>query len=86
MPASTQARIPDAAWAWAATRRPALRASSIAARISASVSCDDPGSTPGVMTPPVAKILMTSAPILSCSRTALRTSSGPSASRPNHQP
>ena len=57
------------------------------ARTSSSVSWAELGSTPGVMTPPVAKILMTSAPALSCSRTALRTSSGPSDSRPiNLQP
>ncbi len=86
IPASTHAAIPPVAWAWAAMRRPAFFASSIAARISLGVSCGEPGSTPGVITPPVARILMTSAPALSCSRTALLTSSGPSASRPNRQP
>ena len=82
MPPSRQLAIPSVPMAWAAVRRPAFRASSIAARTSSSVSWAEVGSTPTVMTPPVAKILMTSAPALSCSRTALRTSSGPSASRP----
>src|SRR3990172_3129194 len=86
IPASMQLAIPWEPWAWAATRRPALVAPSMAARPPSSVSWPDPGSTPGVITPPVAKILMTSAPALSCSLTARRTSSGPSASRPNHQP
>ena len=36
--------------------------------------------------PPVAMSLITSAPALSCSRTALRASSGPSASRPSQYP
>src|SRR6266850_5748626 len=82
MPPSRQLAMPSLPMAWAAVRRPALRASSMAARTSSAVSWAEFGSTPGVITPPVAKILMTSAPALSCSRTALRTSSGPSASRP----
>src|SRR5882724_4071439 len=85
MPASIASAIPVEPWAWAAVRRPAFLASSMAARISSSVSWGDPGSTPGVITPPVAMSLITSAPALSCSRTALRTSSGPSASRHAHR-
>ena len=86
IPASIASLIPVAAMAWAAVRRPALRASSMAARISSKVIWGEPGSTPGVITPPVAMILITSAPALSCSRTALRASSGPSASRPSQCP
>src|SRR3989304_6190064 len=86
IPASMQLAIPWEPWAWAATRRPAFVASSMAARTSSSVSWADPGSTPGVITPPVAKILMTSAPALSCSLTARRTSSGPPPPRPTPQP
>ena len=45
-----------------------------------------PGTAPLVSTPPVAMNLMQSAPALRCSRTARRTSHGPSDSRPIHQP
>ena len=86
MPASIASAMPVEPCACAAVRRPAFVASSTAARISSSVSCGEPGSTPGVITPPVAMSLMTSTPALSCSRTALRTSSGPSASRPTKLP
>ncbi len=86
MPASTASAMPAEPCACAAVSRPDFLASSTPARISSSVSCGEPGSTPGVITPPVAMSLMTSAPALSCSRTALRTSSGPSASRPMKLP
>src|SRR4029450_8613575 len=47
MPAAIASLMPDAAMACAAVRRPAFRASSMAARISSSVSWGEPGSTPG---------------------------------------
>ena len=83
MPASRHHAMPSSAIAWAAARRRARCASSTPARNSSSVSCAARGSTPGVMTPPVATSLMTSAPARSCSRTARRRSSGPSACRPS---
>src|SRR5882724_7718745 len=51
MPASTASAIPSDPCAWAAVRRPALRASSMAARISSRVSWEAPGSTPRVIRP-----------------------------------
>ena len=44
------------------------------------------GLTPGVITPPVAMILTRSQPACTCSRTALTTSSTPSATRPMRLP
>ncbi len=78
--------MPSAPIACAAVRIPWLCASSTPARISSSVNWAMAGTEPLVSTPPVAMNLMQSAPSLRCSRTALRTSHGPSASRPIHQP
>ena len=64
-------------------------ASSTSAAISARVSCAGSGSSSSTLRAPVVITLMKSAPRRSCSRTARRTSSAPSASRympPNQRP
>ncbi len=82
-PARTEARIPSAPIACAATRRPHVCASSTAASSSAGVNAVNVAPMPGVSTPPVAITLMAVAPALISSRTALRISSAPSTSRAN---
>ncbi len=78
-PARTASLMPAAPWAWAATFRPHMWASSTMAFISARDSCCWPGSVLRENTPPVAQILITWAPYLRTARTCLRPSSGPSA-------
>jgi len=68
--------MPEAPWAWAATFMPAAWASSTTACISARVICWAPGDEPREKTPPVAQILITSAPYLRIFRTIFRASSG----------
>src|SRR5881409_3438678 len=78
-PARTAALIPAVPCACAATRRSSCVAVSTIARISSSLYCCTPAESVRDSTPPVAQILMTSAPYLTAYRTALRTSSTPSA-------
>ena len=80
-PATTAFLMPSVDCACAATVRNAFFASSTPAVSSSRVKEGDRGFTPGVSTPPLANSLMASAPARISSRTALRTSSGPSASR-----
>src|SRR5499427_8888072 len=86
MPASSAFLMPRLPIACEAIGRPALCASSTAARSSSGWNVVWLGSTPGVSTPPVAITLMKCAPPLISARTAFRTSSGPSASRPMKWP
>ena len=75
--------MPSAPIACAATPRPHLCASSTAASSSSGVNAVNVAPIPGVSTPPVAMTLITRAPPLISSRTALRTASAPSTSRAN---
>src|SRR5437870_6886086 len=76
-PARTAALIPAVPCAWAATRRCSSVAASTTARISSSLYCCKPAESVSDSTPPVAQILITSAPYFTTYRTALRTSSTP---------
>ena len=80
-PASTESRIPSEPSACEATLKPSRCVSSTIASISARVSWVGPTSSSATVSAPVDMILTKSAPWRICSRTALRISSGPSASR-----
>ena len=80
-PARSAFLIPCVPIACAAQRMPCVCASITPARSSSSLNCSIAGTAPLVRTPPVAMNLMQSAPALRCSRTARRTSHGPSDSR-----
>ena len=86
MPAYNAFLIPCVPCAWVAVFLPALWASSIMAAISSCVNWALPGSTPFVITPPVAIILIKSTPFLSRVLAAFLHSSTPSASIPPCQP
>ncbi len=74
--------IPSAPIACAATPRPHECASSTAAPSSSGVNAVNVAPIPGVSTPPVATTLIARAPARISSRTAVRTASAPSTSRP----
>src|SRR5258708_28329740 len=74
-PARMASLMPSVPWACAATRLPQTWASYTAAFISSSVYCGSPTDSSSESTPAVARILMTSAPYLTFSRTFLRISS-----------
>ena len=78
--------IPWSPCACVAVFLPALWASSTIIFISFILNCALPGSTPLVITPPVAIILIKSTPALSCVRTAFKQASFPSASIPSCHP
>ena len=78
-PAWDAQRMPCAPCAWAATLRPRRCASATMAFISSSVYCEAWGLSPCESTPPVAQILIRSAPYLMVSRTLCCTPSTPSA-------
>ena len=80
-PARSAAMMPGLPWQCAATTRSASPAISTITRNSATVNCWWTGSSTSESTPPDAHTLITFAFRLSCSRTALAHSSGPSASR-----
>ena len=88
-PARTAASMPASAWAWAATLRPSEWAVSTIAFISASVKCWPRPRACCERTPPVAVILMMSAPARETSRTRAAHCSGPvqvlsTLERPDH--
>ena len=78
-PACEAQRMPCAPCAWAATLRPNRCASATIAFISSSVYCEACGLSPFESTPPVAQILIRSAPYLMTSRTLCCTPATPSA-------
>src|SRR5664279_2621611 len=78
-PAIEAQRIPCAPWACAATLRPRRWASATMARISSRVYWEACGSSPLESTPPVAQILMRSAPYLMFCLTMCCTAAMPSA-------
>src|SRR5258707_920521 len=78
-PARTASLIPSVPCACAATFLSSLFASSTSAFNSSKLYCVAPTASPSDSTPPVAQVLITSAPYLICSRTAWRICSGPSA-------
>ena len=80
-PARSAAMMPGLPWQCAATTRSASPATSTIVRNSGTVNCWWIGSSTSESTPPDAHTLITFAFRLSCSRTALAHSSGPSASR-----
>src|SRR5438445_739926 len=86
IPASAATRIPPEPCACVVMRSPALCASATAAAVSSGVYCETSGGAPSPRMPPVEKSLITFAPAATGSRTALRTSSGPSAIRPTSKP
>ena len=86
IPAYKAFLIPCKPWACVAVFLPALCASSIMTFISSTLNWALPGSTPLVITPPVAIILMRSTPLFSCVRTAFKQPSLPSASIPSCHP
>ncbi len=69
--------MPSAPWAWAVTLRPMEWAASTIAFSSSFENCWARPAAVGDRTPPVAVILMMSAPARTCSRTARRQSSAP---------
>ena len=69
--------MPSPPWAWAVTWRPMRWAASTMAFSSSWVNCWPSPAAVLESTPPVAVILMTSAPRQTCSRTARRQSSAP---------
>ena len=85
MPASAQFRTPSAESVWATICMSRRSASRTAARRVAAGYWTVRGFAVGVNMPPVAIILMQSAPSFFCRRTAVTTSSTVSASVPNIQ-
>lgn len=81
IPARTAAVMEEAPWAWAAEGSPSISATSMAARISASVNFCTPGRSPADMMPPLAQSLMQSTWLRAISRASRRISSGELAMR-----
>lgn len=78
-PARMARLMASAPWAWAATRRPHMAASTTTAFNSACEYCGAPTDSSSESTPAPATTLMRSAPYFTANRTFLRSSSTPSA-------